>query len=61
MTELNKIRISDYQTQYYADSLYKKAGGKVISQIHNTLVLSDLELYKKCTERAQRKFIKDNK
>lgn len=51
----------DFQIQRYTDRLYKKAGGKVISQIHDMLVLSDLELHKKCTERAQRKFIKDNK
>lgn len=51
----------DFQIQRYTDRLYKRAGGKVISQIHDMLVLNDLELHRRCAEKAQRKFIKDNK
>lgn len=58
---LHKIWELDFQIQCYIDRLYKRAGGKVVSQIHDMLVLSDLVLYNECAKRAQRKFIKDNK
>lgn len=58
---LHQIIELDYQIQCYANKLYKKAGGIIVSQIHDMLVLNNLKLYSECTKRAQRKIIKDNK
>lgn len=58
MNQLLLIQQLDYEISKYAETLYTRAGGTLHRSYHDSIEVSNQDLYKKCYQRALHKLTK---
>jgi hypothetical protein len=55
--ERRKFLELDFLVDLYTDKLFRRAGGVILSNIHDKVTVSDGVLYKRCIHRAVTKYV----